>query len=299
MEKGIIIIGAGDPYYGRLAINLASSIRNTDSELPILIYTTPLTIKPETVAMAQRNNITIELLPEGYYKTETGNNFFKPKTYLYDLSPFNKTICLDADMLWLPSVKPQRVFDELSKFGFTASNEGYVDVKSGVSHTTGWYQFWAEYEDIVAAYGKRLKDKFYQLRTEFIYFEKSKANKRLFSLSQKIYEERRVSHSAIAGVVPDELSLNIASSILGIYPHKDRYCPAYWWFRRKRMKEGQMNIFDIQFRYPLLSIGGNKQEESILKFYNARAEVYAKKIGFRGYLPIRNKAEVLSERKLI
>ncbi|HUM47977.1 MAG TPA: hypothetical protein PLD84_13690 [Chitinophagales bacterium] len=299
MEKGIIIIGAGDPYYGRLAINNAASIRSHDANIPILIYTTAGCIPSSVMETVHKSNITIDLLPEESYIAEGKVNYFRPKTYLYALSPFEKTICLDADMLWLPSIKPERVFKELEGSKFSCSNEGFVDVKTGVSNTTRWYQFWADYDEIIGAYGVRLKEKFYQLRTEFIYFEKCKEAKRLFGVAQKIYDEKKLSYSSIAGVVPDELAFNIASSVLGLYPHKDRWCPAYWWFRRYMMREGNMNVFEIQFKFPLLSIGGNKQQEYVLTFYNQRAEGYTKKIGLRGYKAIHNKAEVLPERKRI
>lgn len=294
-----MIIGAGSPYYGRLAVNLAASIRNADADLPILIWSTPGCIPDSVISVIAKSHITVELLPEESYLVNEKANYFRVKTFLYDLSPFKKTICLDADMLWLPTLKPERLFKELEGVKFTCSNEGYVDVKTGVSYTTKWYQFWADYDEIAGVYGSRFKEKFYQLRSEFMYFERCKETKRLFAAAQKIYDENRVSHTSIAGVIPDELAFNIASSILGVYPHKDKWCPAYWWFRRWKMREGHMNSLDIQLKYPLLSIGGNRQDAAVLTFYNQRAEGYAKKIGLSAYKKVLNKAEVLPERKTI
>jgi hypothetical protein len=300
MEKGIIIIGAGNEYYGRQACSLAASIRSSDKEIPVLILTTPGCIPDRMLSIIQANaNVTIDYLPEFAFMEGEKQNFFKSKVYAYDLSPFDKTILLDADMLWITPDNTDRLFAELSKTPFSMSNEGKVNVREGTIDTTRWYTIWAEYNQIIKHYKTRLGDFYYQLRSEFMYFEKSPTMKKFFSIAKKIYDAPRVDHVKIGGHTPDELPLSLASSITGIYPHKDKWTPAYWYFRRQMMHQGQMNSSEIQFSYPILSIGGNVQNKELRDFYNARAKYYCSKIGLVDYHVVSDKAHVLPERKKI
>lgn len=299
MEKGIIIIGAGSPYYGRLAANLAVSIKRQEFTMPVLVYTTKGSMPELLKNGLKKIGVILETLPEESYIVNGKPNYFRAKTFAYDLSPFKETLVLDADMLWLPIIKPSQIFGQLKGCGFTMSNEGKIDVRTGVDDTTKWYTAWLPYSEIQKKYGSRLGDHFYQMRSEFFYFEKSSRIKKLFSAAKRIYDSPGVSYTKIGGVMPDEIAFSIASSLMGIYPHKSRWTPAYWWFRQHMMKLGQTNKFAIQTTFALLSFGGNVQNGEIRKFYHERAEVYYKKMGIAGFQKLADKADVLPERKKI
>ena len=194
IENGIIIIATGHPGYGTLAYNLAVSIKAVEPIQIAVIYDTPgikyLDKKKQSIF-----DFMIEL-PADF------RSGFGTKLHLDQLTPFEKTLCLDADMLWLGK-KPSALFAELEGVQFTAITEGSSE------NINNKYYFWADYDEIKSAYKV---DKVWQIRSEVMYFEKGT---KVFSKARELNPEKKLKTIRMFGEnIPDELYFNIATAIL-------------------------------------------------------------------------------------
>ena len=97
---------------------------------------------------------------------------------------------------------------------FTSITEGFYDYESGQDYGNKMYHYWCD--PLEAQKLHKLKGKFYQWRSEVMYFNKQA--KEFFTLAKKVYNNPLVNVKQFAGHTPDELAINIAASKLGIEP---------------------------------------------------------------------------------
>ena len=294
-NSGILLIGAGSWYYGQLLMNLVASIRAV-SQIPVLIYTTNGCIDESSQKKLSSAKVNVKLLPDDLSK----GNYLRPKLHIYDLSPFDKTLFLDADTIWLKKETPEMFMEKLSGTAFTCANEGHFDLVTGQDLTNKFYTLWADHQELMRAYQEKMKNRMYKLRSEVIYFEKGKEAKKLFAIAKKIYDAPKVNVIKSGAQVPDEFAFNLASSFTGIYPHEEKWCPAYWDFRMMAVYRRQsLEPNAIIHAFPILSIGGNHSKKQILKWYNDMSANNYKKMGWAGHRPLPNKSDILPSRKVM
>lgn len=282
-EKGILIIALGHPNYGRMALNLAISLKYT-SKLPIV-----LAHDNSAISQIQGNLDKFDelvLVPEKAYHRRGMKEYIKAKTAIYNLSPFEETIYLDADMLWLPKRPIDLLFDELKETDLAIQSRGTVDLTQ--NHLPERSSFWCDLNEYKKEYGG---DKFYSLSSEFIYFKKTKENKKFFSDSAKIYDSLKVSHTVFAGGIPDELVFNISMLQNCIENYKDFYTPIYWeQAERKNLQPSEM--YQRYFGY---SAGGKIYSNNEKKFYDNLSQFYGTHSGVH-YFKLKDKMKYLPER---
>jgi len=103
--RGIMLVATGHPYYGNMAYNLAISIKSVE-DISIAVVFTGASLSHLSASQVAIFDHKIEA-PDDY---RTG---FGVKLHLDQLTPYDQTLCLDVDMLWL-SRKPSDLFDELN-----------------------------------------------------------------------------------------------------------------------------------------------------------------------------------------
>lgn len=277
MLKGIVIVAIGHPEYGRNAFNLAVTIKAVELFPVALIY--------DDTAISHLDSQQISLFDHLIHAPHLKPNC-SAKLSTYDLSPFDATLVLDADMLWLPRRKPSELFAELEGATFTAISEGDTDNPSAE------YFFWAHVDEIREKYNVT---KIHQWRTEVMYFEKGEKAAALFNHALAINKDHGLSYvKDFAGGLPDELSINIAAAIMGIEPHIANWQPSYW----PHMNGHKVPEFDFLYRnYYVFSVGGNHQTENIKVFYNRIMKAQAPKIGLQHSFPLQSKHTYLPERR--
>lgn len=280
-EKGVLILALGHQYYGRMALNLAMSIRFT-SQLPITLAYTPSAIGQIAGNLSFFDN-TIEI-PESYY-TRKGvyKEFIKAKTNLYNLSPYHETLYLDADTLWLPRRSVDVVFEELSDIDLAIQCKGVT--KIGDHNGKSYWCDLSQYKEVYNT------DKYYNFASEFIYFKKNKANQKFFSDAVKIYDNLKIGYTTFSGGIPDELIFNIAMVQNKIEPFREFYVPIYWeQSERKNMKPSQM--YQEYYGY---SAGGKLSSTLEKRFYDNLAQFYGTHFGVQHY-KLKDKMKFLPER---
>lgn len=287
-KKGILLIALGHAHYGRMAYTLASSIKQTAPDIPIHLVFTPSAISHLNEFQLSYFN-TISEAPKDIYYRGKNLEYIKAKCHMYDLSPFDTTIFLDVDMIWLSGRSINSLFDELSSLDYTIQNRDFVDLAS--KNLDPGYSQWANVLEIKEAYGFK-KGKYYSLHSEFVYFKKTKENKQFFNEWKNQYINLKVSHATFANGIPDELPLTIATVIHEKYPHKDGFLPIFW--ERAEKPLDRPVLISGYYGY---SIGGNHITENMKKTYNDFAAYYARLQGNHIVFKTESKNKYLPERE--
>lgn len=287
-KRGVLLIALGHPLYGKLAYTLAQSLKFTSPELKIHLVFTQSSISHLSASQIDIFD-SMQDAPHDCYHRNGNLEYIKAKTWMYQLSPFDTTIFLDVDMIWLPKKSINNLFDELKELDYTIQNRDYADL--GSKSLNPGYSQWANVVEIKKAYGFT-QGRYYSLHSEFVYFKKSKQNKKFFDEWIKQYDNLKVNHTVFANGIPDELPLAIASVIHEKYPHQDAYLPIYW-ERAEKKNMPRAEMFNSFYGY---SIGGNRITQQQELTYNDLAQFYANKSGQRIVFKTKSKINYLTER---
>lgn len=277
LKQGIILVATGAPFYGRMAYNLAVTIKAAED--------IPITVLHAGNGMAHLSQKQLDIFDE-IKEIETVS--FAAKLTLLDHSPYERTLYFDADMVWLPGKLPSDLFKELEAVTFTSITEGHYDYSTNTNHGNGMYHFWADPVEAAAMW--QLTGKFYQWRSEVIYFNRDAAE--LFDLAKKVYNNPLVNVKQFAGHTPDELAINIAASKLGIEPHIYKWKPAYW----HRLHGEGKGLAEIMNAYYLLSVGGNFASALMKTCYNNVCMAAHRKLGLQYLFTLQSKKSVMPDR---
>lgn len=283
MKKGIIILSTGHAFYGRMAHNLCISIKATDKDFPVaLVY--------DDSAIAHLSHRQRAIFDFMIPAAETG---FAGKLGLDIVTPFEETVFIDADTVWLPNRSPHVLFESIPPCAFTAITEGYCDMATmDTSQANTRYYFWAKPEEIQQVYGIT-EGKLYQWRTEVMYFNKQAGP--MFELARSIYANPSLSTlSMFADNIPDELAINIACAKLGIEPHLYKWQPTYW---ARMFNEQVPPLEQLYSSYYLLSCGSNVVTSSTKNVYNRVVKAACSKFGVQHLFPIMSKKEMMPHRQ--
>lgn len=299
-KRGILVLCLGHPYFGRMGHQLAVSIRQIEPDIPIALVWAGHALDHLTVfLLSDTFDFVIEAPKESY--TKNGNTeWIKSKTYLYDFSPFEETIFIDADTILTGYHKPSEMFAELEPFDFTVQNRGCeAIVKARDSYST-----WANTSEVREKYGLSDESKFYRVYSEFIYFKKTERIKELFEQHKYNYDNLQVpvriagrnggkEINEFSGGIPDELPLAIAMMQKSVYPHSDNFIPIYWQTMEKKIPQDLKNYF-------ALSAGGKISGEWTKKHYDRLVQSYFNSAGLHNTTwKLQNKRRFLPERSTI
>ncbi len=268
MTQGILLIAAGNPFYGNSAYHLALTIKHADPEAKIcLAYSTSAIAHLSEEEKKFFDEMV--LLQDHQLKGNGKPDYMRPKLYAYELSPFDKTILLDVDMIWNPKRTVTELFEELQGSEFSIISEGYCNAV-GDGKLNPRYTFWADREAIVYEFMNEpgfLSGKLYQFRSEFIYFVKGKKCETFFSKAIEARERINFEVKTLGGHIPDELCFDIAGAITHTYPHQDMWTPIHWYWFHGTPFEARKG--DILRQYYAISLGGFNAPKEVLNWTKA------------------------------
>lgn len=281
--RGIIIYALGHENYYRMAENLAASIRS-NGDVNICLINDDLKKLRYLYLFDQ-----FVILKDNDYKDIAGKVVFNDATIkAYDLSPFETTIKLDADMIWLEGLDPNLLFNELQNVDLAFETTGY-----------GWNKgnsVWADEKDIMRAYNFTENNRLYKIFGEFLYFKKTVENDKFFKTVKTIYKKPKVKCASFSnGTMTDELAFQVACMLTERYPHKDIFTPVYNTF---------LGYGNLSRKYPFelngfyaYSIGGHYTPIFAANNYNVLAKHYFAKLGLSNPYQVVDKRSFLPERK--
>lgn len=268
LKNGIILIATGHANYGNMAYNLALSIKSVEDM--------PIAIVHSGDGLGHLNEEQCSIFDHKIELPETFKPGMGAKLHLDQLTPFENTLALDVDMLWLGR-KPSELFAELTGTEFNIITEGN-DEKPNPK-----YYFWADVKEIQSAYGV---DRVWQSRSEVIYFEKST---KVFKEARKLNPEKKLKTIRRFGEwIPDELYFNIALAKLGIDPGKPLWMPAYW---ARLHNEVMPNLALLYKEYFLLSFGSNAASPIMKRAYDNVMRVVCNKLRMPYIFRLKSKKE--------
>lgn len=283
MNKGICLIACGPhPLYTHYAYNLAMSIR-AHSDLPIVLYHQGPGLS-QLFEDQKEVFSDIQELPYEFYMNNGEPHWVKPKLHLYDLSPFDETIFLDADMIFSPFKNIENLFLENSdrEIQFACRGEKRMD--------EGLRSEWVNLNEVQEVHGF---EHWYEVSSEVIYFKKGDIAKDVFDYALDYYSNPKMgikkwvrSQSLswevenkpncimeFAGGIPDEVPFSLALEATGT-KIKAPYTPSYWQpqYFNKITPDVQ-----VQKNYYLISIGGAALQPNTQRIYNNLVKHYSQK----------------------
>lgn len=281
MTRGVLLIAMGHENYIRMAVNLAASILYNDSSISIHLVHDG---KFDELTENEKRLFSSHQVPAyGIWHNAAGReDFIKPKTRIYEMSPFDITMFLDVDMIWLIDKPISGLFNKLKGVEFTIMNEGPKEAC-----------YWADPEEIRAMVGH--DNPMYIFYSELVYFEKSEVVKNYFDVVKHIFDNPLPGTKGFAGsAMPDELAFILASLKTGVLPHLANWLPIYWYFRCKNHRHLQpYQLANLYYGY---SIGGNVTPEYAKAHYNNLMAHYAVQMGLTKPYKVRDKRSFISTR---
>ncbi len=274
INKGIILLAAGHPYYGKMAAALAASIKAVE-DFPITLFWHGKALNH--LSIEETALFSLEELPDEYVFNSDGSfNPLKARMYFDKLSPYDSTLSIDVDNIWITRQKPADIFDELKDVSFTIQNAGFIDCEERADHRMS---VWADINSTIKAYnltGKR----FYKTFGEWIFFKKDKSSSKLFNAARKVFLSKPLvkAKEFIGQVIPDELAFTIAMAQTEIYPHEDNYFPTTYYHLVSLGLHRHMAIHELAKKYVTLSMGGSLPKFPLIEKYNIMASASYKKL---------------------
>lgn len=277
MTKGFIIYALGHNNYYHMAETLAASLKfNGATNI--------------TLVCDNYTNISNESLFENMIRIDVKQPlvFNKYTICMYDHSPYDVTIKLDADMIVLNGRNPMDLFGLLDNYDVMHMNRGH-----------GWNagnSVWADEAALKDAYGFSDNDKLYKIYGEFVYFRKSDIAKKYFASVKKIFNKPRVQmlEDFSNGSFTDELAYQIAS-IQHNMTYIENFTPVMNKYLDYRKYEF-MYAYMLPPQFYAYSIGGNSTSPFMRDQYNILAKHYYHQLGLQNPYQVKDKKTFLPER---
>lgn len=283
-NSGVLLLALGDGYYGKMAFNLAATLKASNRDIHIHLVHTENSLDFLNASQKSLFDSTSLCPAEAITKNGKQDVYFKAKTFLYDLTPFENTLYLDVDMAWLYQKSITEFITNLSSAcDFTIQNKGLQ----------GANYLWANEAEIKKKFPE---GKLYNLYSELIFFKKSEANKKFFETAKKYFDSDSID-SAISfnGDVADELAFALAMMELNYYPHQENYKPIFWKFSDGNA--GSSIQFALDNGYYGYSAGGNFATEILKEKYESLVRACVNKIGIGPAFKLVSKKRKLPNRK--
>ena len=295
MTKGVLIIATGHPNYIRMAFNLAFSIK-FKSNIPIAVAHSEGLNEHlnDNEKMFIDQFITV---PKEYYTHEGNIEHPMVKTRMYDLSPFDQTIYLDADTIffqerpiddWFKDLEGQEVSFQCEHKWKMGDEWGCLWTSDGSDSNKGLSQI----KEIYSLPDDRT---IYEMQSSFMYFEKGEKAKAFYDTAKEIYIARPFNFFVWANGIPDELVFNISTAINEIELKTLPYKPLF--FFEYHNNRDRTHIYN---NYYALSMAGNNLSTSVIDIYDTLIKFYysrIRKVRFpylwknkKQFLPERSKA---------
>lgn len=274
MSRGVLIIATGHPNYIRMAFNLAFSIKFKSPDCNITIAHSEGLGQHLNDSHKQFIDQFVEV-PKEYYTYQDKIEHPMVKTRMYDLSPYDQTLYLDADTIWFQERSIDNWFDQLQ------GQEVVFQCEHKWKMSEEWGCLWTSEKDkpntglseIKKIYNIPEDTTIYEMQSSFMYFEKGDKAKAFYDTAKEIYIKRPFKFYTWANGIPDELVFNISTAINKIELKQFPYKPLF--FFEYHNNRDRAHIFN---NYYALSMAGNNLPPSVIDIYDTLVKYYYSKI---------------------
>ena len=302
--KGVLIIATGHEQYLHMAFNCAVSIKCHDMSAHVTLALSD-NLKQLILSTPVKMNFVdgIVDVPEDMYVFKGNTEHGRVKTFMYELSPYEKTIYLDADSLFLGQKSLESLFEYFNGNPVAFQFQHSFDIQ------TSWGCLWTVkpgnpeppnegLKEIREQYGIKDHRKIYETQSSIMYFDRSKKAEKFFAFARQAYDERPFHFYTWANGIPDELVFNIASAACKITPNKEPMKPVYFWDYDQNIYRRGNNRDAIYRDFWAISMAGNRLGYTMKDFYKVILQDCYYKYQNMLRFPVfyRDKAEFLAER---
>lgn len=273
-SRGIVFVCVGHPYYSRFAYNALATIKAIEPDFPVALLYNGAAINHLAADQLELFDYIIPI--DESIKANT-----MCKLHATEYTPFDKTLLIDADTLWLATFTPSDFFREVKDLHFASITEGKeTDINKA-------YFFWADTGEIRQKYD--IKAEIHQWRSEVMYFDSEGAQ--VLRRALEICSDPKLdSVSNFGHAVPDELGINIATAEMGIVPHKYKWQPSYWPNMTGGVIKWGKQLHDNHY---LISFGSNTASGTLKKTYSDITQAAFFKLKKRNIFPLIEKKSFL------
>lgn len=280
---GIVIIALGYDLYGTCAYNLALSLKAYDSSIRVCLLYEPNAIKKLTQPELDYFDSMIQVDAADYK-----GGYQRTKLCVYKYSPFDFTVYLDADTIWLPAKTPSHFIGECVHSQFKIGMYGGYEVRNNRETHSG-YTFWGEPYSIVKHFG--IKDYMPQTISGYFSFWKSEENAKLFEIALQVYDDETAPCKKWAGGKADEYCFNVAMGLLGM--KQDKYNAIYF-----DKVDGKLPPDEIYKNFWGIAMGTHKVTDNLVVLYNQLVNKYSQIKGMDSRHYHIDKRDVIPERNI-
>jgi hypothetical protein len=277
--RGILLIGVGawgDGFYYNLSYNMALSIKLSNKDTQIALLTDDVNLKYLTDEQKKVFDKVI-YVGQDLYMEDYKLNPFLLKTKIYDLTPFDETLYVDSDGLFVGDKSINDLFEQLSTIDFQihevrrytkeqASESGMIWTKPKENEPNLFCQLWEKYNLGEAIYA--------EYNSSFIWFKKSDANKIYFDKVKENYFDRRLEWKAIGTNYPDEMTWNITTAQLKHYGPIQDYKPCYF-----EWEHGSKELEYIKSNCYFMMMAGGYQIGKLITYYDNLIKGFRNAVG--------------------
>jgi len=272
------------PLYGRYAYNLALSIKSADPTQQVCVIADDVGISH--LHEGQRMIFDKIIKPPADCYMRDGKIVpLVCKFYLNELTPYEQTLFVDADMIFSPLAKFNEFWEQMQGVDWTMANRGKNDPDKGISEWVNADKLKEAYDDI---------EQWVDLSSEWICWKKSDLSDSIFVSARNYYDENKLTTRSFAGDKPDEPFFNLALNKVRHLPHAMPYQPTYWQPAVKRV----LGSVEIKKQYYAYSVGGRMMTKQQQNIY----EEFCKNASYRMNMPtlkVTHKMNQLPERTVI
>ncbi len=259
------MIAVGSNAYGCMAYNMAVSLK-LSSDVPIALLTDETSLDK---LHDHQQTIFHQIIPNWEDYSENGKlNPLRLKTRIWDYTPFEETLYIDVDGLFMHGFKDiQNIFKDLGSFQIhEVKRHAKKDAsKAGMIWTTDKSTKTQHLEEVWDFYNISEKNLYPEYNSSFIWFKKNKKNEKYFQRVRENYD-KRFWKMGLGGLYPDELAWNSASAQMGHYVKQASWKPIYFQWEQQVAPAttiGNMHWF--------LGMAAGYQPGKLLSMYNGMA----------------------------
>lgn len=293
MKQGIIIIALGYPLYGNTAFNLALSIKNKCSEIPIAIA-----IEEDNHSISDLTAREVGFfdhyleVPASFY-TVGGKKQYQRAKLCLDLMAkklgWDYVVYMDADNLWLD--KPfTDLFDKLKEKDFHVGYNGEYNYITN-KYTNKGYTYWAKKNEKEICKYHNIETILPQTVSGFLYFKAGDKADAIFKKAREIYDDPNAPTIIWANGKPDEYCINVSLALANYTQEK-----AHIFYFDKI--NNTIRDEDIYKNFWGFATGGNAVSEKLQHLYNRKVNMLCE----QNNIPTRHyhvdKKDVIKERSL-
>jgi hypothetical protein len=274
-SQGVVFLALGDRIYGRMAFNACLSIKANCPHLKTAILyeeSAVVDLKPAHWRMFDTKSVC----PTEYYIYDNKKSYFRAKTRLYDFTPFDKTLWLDADTIIHTGKGSEimAIFDSDKDYCAQTYNLLNCDTGKRIVESTFPDNLWHPLNNsLVEKYelqGKVLP----QINSSFMYFVKNERMKDFFDEVKRLWAQGINAVRTWRQDFPDEFFFHIAGARLGVQTDPVPFVPLYGDHEFKVAYNGWIGAEAVQTRHIGTMLYGLNPPNHIVSIYNNLVKRY-------------------------